>query len=98
MHRPSCFLLAAVLFSAPGSQVTAQPSARSSMRGEVQDDKGHPLEGARVEFFGLDLATTTSGAGKYRLVDIQPGKYWVMVRRIGYQALKAALSFNPGEN
>ena len=68
------------------------------MRGAVQDTLGRGLEGAQVEIVGLDRAATTGAGGSYRIDGITPGKYWVVARRIGYAPLRAALSFNPGDD
>jgi carboxypeptidase family protein len=72
--------------------------ANPVMRGTVQDTLGQGLEGAQIEILGLKLVATTPGSGSYRFDDIKPGRYWVAVRRIGYAPLRAALTFNPGDD
>ena len=68
------------------------------IRGEVQDTSGAGLAGAQVEILGTDRSVTTSAKGGYRLEQIPPGRYWVLARRIGYAPLRAALTFNAGDN
>jgi hypothetical protein len=68
------------------------------IRGEVQDTSGAGLAGAQVEVLGAERTATTSARGGYRLEQIPPGRYWVIARRIGYAPLRAALTFNPGDD
>jgi len=68
------------------------------IRGAVQDTSGAPLAGAQVEILGTDRSATTSARGGYRLEQIPPGRYWVIARRIGYAPLRAALTFNAGDD
>jgi hypothetical protein len=68
------------------------------IRGAVQDTLGRGLEGAQVEIVGLERTATTGVKGSYRIDGVTPGKYWVVARRIGYAPLRAALSFNPGDD
>lgn len=87
------------LLAAPAlAQTPKAPKPLPVMRGAVQDTLGQPLEGAQIEILGLNRTLTTPGSGAYRFDDIKPGKYWVAVRRIGYAPLRAALSFNQGDD
>ena len=68
------------------------------IRGEVQDTLGTALAGAQVEILGTDRSVTTSARGAYRLEQIPPGRYWVIAKRIGYAPLRAALTFQIGDD
>ena len=68
------------------------------IRGAVQDTSGAGLAGAQVEILGAERSATTSARGAYRLERIPPGRYWVIARRIGYAPIRAALTFNAGDN
>lgn len=89
-------VLALTLASAGAAQRT--PKSLPLLRGTVQDTAGRPLEGAQLQILGLDRSLTTSGSGAYRFTEITPGRYWVVVRRIGYAPLRTALSFNAGDD
>ena len=89
-------VLALTLASAGAAQKT--PRSLPLLRGTVQDTAGRPLEGAQLQILGLARTVTTPASGMYRLSDIKPGKYWIVVRRIGYAPLRTALSFNPGDD
>jgi hypothetical protein len=99
-HRAGQFLLVSLLalVTAVGAQKPKPPKPPPIMRGRVQDTLGAPLEGAQVEILGLGRSISTSATGGYRIEEIRPGRYWVVVRRIGYAPLRAALSFDPGAN
>ena len=83
---------------AAGAAAQKAPKPLPVMRGAIQDTLGQAIEGAQVEIIGLDRVATTPGSGAYRFDGIKPGKYWVIARRIGYQPLKAALTFVPGDD
>ncbi len=98
MHPARCLILAGCLLIPAGSVVAqdAPPKNPAVMRGEVQDSRGAPLEGAEVELLGANRKALTPASGTYRLGDLRPGRYWVTVRRIGYEPLRVALTFDPG--
>jgi hypothetical protein len=89
-------LALATLATASAAQKPSKALPR--LRGTVQDTVGRPLEGAQLQILGLDRALLTPASGAYRFAEIKPGKYWVVVRRIGYAPLRTALSFNPGDD
>ena len=97
-------LLAFLLLTVPAAAMAqapkpaAQPRPLPILRGSVQDTLGQPLEGAEVEILGENATITTGVNGDYRVEGLKPGKYWVVVRRIGYAPLRAALSFNRGDD
>ncbi|HEV8150672.1 MAG TPA: carboxypeptidase-like regulatory domain-containing protein, partial [Gemmatimonadales bacterium] len=94
------FLLAFLTLSTLTAAAAAQkaPKPLPIMRGAVQDTLGKGIEGAQVEIHGLNRVITTPGSGAYRFDAIQPGKYWVTARRIGYAPIHTALSFNAGDD
>jgi len=75
----------------------APASARAILRGSVQDLSGAPLEGAEVEVLGFGRKATTPATGAYRL-SVPEGRSWVIVRRIGFEPLRVALTFEPGKD
>ena len=68
------------------------------MRGAVEQENGRRIDGAEIAILGLNRTVTTRANGEYRIDSIAPGKYWVVVRRIGYAPLRAALSFQRGQD
>ena len=91
-------LLVAAPTAAFGQKAPRPPKPPPVLRGAVQDTLGQPLEGAQVEILGSNRTITTPASGVYRVEEIKPGRYWVMVRRIGYAPLRTALSFEPGDD
>lgn len=100
MLAPSRILLPVLALAALATASAAQRPSKAlpRLRGTVQDTAGRPLEGAQLQILGLDRALLTPASGAYRFAEIQPGKYWIVVRRIGYAPLRTALSFNPGDD
>lgn len=71
------------------AQVSAQITT-SSMRGTVVDDKGAPVEGARIEAVhtpsGTRYASLTRADGRFAIPGMRVGgPYEIIVSRIGYQ-------------
>ena len=54
-----------------------------SISGNVKDNTG-PLPGARVYISGYKIATSTDSDGKFRLPNLKPGSYDILVQMIGY--------------
>jgi outer membrane receptor protein involved in Fe transport len=60
------------------------------LTGVVTDaQSGQPLEGAQVVLQGTGLSALTSANGRFFLVNVPPGTYTVLVRRLGYQPVEA---------
>jgi hypothetical protein len=83
--------------SVAGVAQDAPATARAVLRGTVQDLSGAPLEGAEVEVLGFGRKATTPATGAYR-VSVPGGRSWVIVRRIGFEPLRVALTFEPGQD
>lgn len=75
----------------------APASARAILRGTIQDLTGAPLEGAEIEVLGAGRKATTPASGTYRL-SVPEGRSWVIVRRIGFEPLRVALTFEAGQD
>jgi hypothetical protein len=78
-----------------GIAQNAPAATRAVLRGTVQDLSGAPLEGAEVEVIGVGRKATTPATGAYRL-SVPEGRSWVIVRRIGFEPLRVALTFQAG--
>jgi hypothetical protein len=87
-----------LVLAIPGTGIAQDvpAAARTILRGTVQDLSGAPLEGAEVEVLGVGRKATTPATGAYRL-RVPGGRSWVIVRRIGYEPLRVALTFEPGK-
>lgn len=92
------FLLTVLASAAPAAAGVAQDKPLPILRGTVHDSAGRPLEGAQLQILGVNLTATTPGSGTFRFEEIKPGKYWVVVRRIGFAPLRTTLSFNRGDD
>jgi Carboxypeptidase regulatory-like domain len=74
----------------PGTY-SAKPS---SLQGQVRDAQGHPIAGASVTLApaGAQAAqtATTNGEGIFRIRNLPPGTYDLVVEKPGFQTLKRA--------
>jgi outer membrane receptor protein involved in Fe transport len=65
---------------------TAAAAQTGKITGIVTDaESGAPLDGAQVILQGSGLQTLTGSNGRYVLINIPPGTYSILARRIGYQ-------------
>ena len=77
----SLLLLTVILLSS--APVLAQAGFIS---GQVTDaDDGEPLIGANILIDGTTMGASTDLNGNYRILNVRPGTYTVVVRYIGYQ-------------
>ena len=73
----------AALF-AISSTAHATPAPRDSITGVVSDTAAQPIEAALVTIAELQRAVSTDKAGHFLFVDVAPGRYTVIVARIGF--------------
>ncbi|MGZ3871497.1 MAG: TonB-dependent receptor domain-containing protein [Mucilaginibacter sp.] len=77
-------VLSICLFLGSGSSLFAQHTGKIS--GNIVDQKtGEALIGASVGIQGKSVGTATDVEGKYLLSGMQPGKYTIVIKYIGYQ-------------
>ncbi len=77
-------LTVVALFAVPAMAQTGK------VTGVVNDaSTGQPLEGAQIILQGTGLQTLTASNGRYFLINVPPGTYTVVARRIGYTTWEA---------
>ncbi len=82
MSRLLAGLAVFVLFAAAVPTAEAQTG---KLTGVVMDaQSGVPLEGAQLILQGTGITALTGSNGRYFLVNVPPGTYTLLVRRIGY--------------
>jgi outer membrane receptor protein involved in Fe transport len=69
---------------------TALSAQTGKIAGIVTDQAtGQPLEGAQIIIAGTGLQTLTGSSGRYFLINVPPGTYTLVARRIGYQTVES---------
>ena len=67
----------------------ARAQFKASVQGTVQDAKGGAVSGAKVTITnqdtGISRSTVASGEGFYRLSELPPGKYTIVVESSGFK-------------
>ncbi len=63
----------------------------------VADSSDRPLADAEVAIPSLSLSTRSDARGAFRLADVPAGSHEVLVRRVGYGAMTAAVTFAPND-
>src|SRR4051812_32836327 len=63
--------------------------------GLITDDRNTPLEHVEVILVQTKRKVSTNAAGQFRFGDLEPGKYLVTVRRIGYQPGTTEIELTP---
>jgi outer membrane receptor protein involved in Fe transport len=82
MSRLLAGLAAFVLFAVAAPTAEAQTG---KLTGNVTDaQSGVPLEGAQLILQGTGITALTGSNGRYFLVNVPPGTYTLLARRIGY--------------
>jgi hypothetical protein len=71
----------------------------STLTGELTDGAtGSPVVGARVTIVGLDREMATDRQGRFRAVNLEPGRYTVDVSHLGYGRRSEALDVPAGSD
>ena len=92
---PLAFLL--LLGAVPAVHAEAAPSAGVSLRGHVSSADGHDLAGATVTLAEAGRMVETSEQGEFRIDNLPPGRYTVVVRRVGYAPSVTQITLNASD-
>lgn len=85
------WIIATVLGAALSAPITVAEAQTGKLTGVVTDaETGNPIEGVAVTIQGTTLGSNTNAAGRYFIIQIPPGTYTVLARRLGYQSVNAA--------
>ena len=85
MHAMSRLLAGLAVFVLFAVAVPTAEAQTGKLTGVVTDaQSGVPLEGAQLILQGTGITALTGSNGRYFLVNVPPGTYTVLVRRIGY--------------
>jgi hypothetical protein len=76
---------------------TAQRSRNGVIDGMVTDSTLAPLEGANVTVLRTALRVETGVSGRFRIVQMPPGQYLVIVRRIGFRPVSGIIEVIAGD-
>lgn len=66
--------------------VAQRTGAPHSVSGRVADTVGAPIVGAFVHVRGTRLSTSTGAGGRYEIRGLEPGRYALLVNRLGFAA------------
>ena len=67
------------------------PQSNHYISGNITDNNSEPLLGANINLKGTFLGSTTDISGNYRIDNIDPGKYTLLVSYIGYKSQEIEL-------
>lgn len=85
------WIIATVLGAALSAPITVAEAQTGKLTGVVVDaETGNPIEGVAVQIQGTTLGANTNAAGRYFIIQIPPGVYTVLARRLGFQSVNAA--------
>ena len=78
--------------------ITQQVLSQSTnyISGSVKDKNNNPLIGANINLKGTFMGSTTDFNGNYRIDNIDPGKYQLLVSYIGYKSQQIELYISRG--
>ena len=81
-----------------GAALSLRAQAPAVLSGSVLTDSTElAIADAEVAIPTLKLSTRTTEGGAFRLTNISPGTHLVMVRRVGYAPISAAITFAAGQ-
>ena len=78
-------------------EIDPQAVAGAEFAGIVVDSAGQPIADAEVAIAALHKSLLTTERGAFRLRDIAPGTYQVVVRKIGWGPLSVSLAFGANQ-
>lgn len=81
--------------------IIAQPKGTGSISGTIRDNAKQGLANASIEaFLGTQriAATSSDAKGAYKLIQLNPGKYTIVVKLTGYKTSSTEVKVNPAKN
>ena len=66
----------------------------ATIKGTVKDTAGVAIPQAEVWLIGKAQKVVSSEDGTFTVKDVRPGKYWLGVRRLGYEPVAISLTIN----
>jgi hypothetical protein len=91
-------LIVWLLLGAGTTTVHAQARlAKGVLDGAVTDTSLVPIAGATAWIVGSRVEATTDSSGRFRIVDLPPNQYVVLIRQIGYAPLSSTLRIAEGD-
>jgi len=88
-----CVLFIAVVLFGSAVSAYAQSATTGAVGGTIYDTKGAVLAGAEISVVnvatGETRSTTTKASGDYRITELPPGTYTVIVTATGFETYKA---------
>lgn len=98
MLRMVSLLLFGLMLSGVTHLIYAQERSPASIEGVVlSDDSGDPLLGVHVFLSGTTMGTVTDRRGYFRIQNITPGSYRLVVSIIGFGRLTEEISLSSGD-
>ena len=96
---PSLLLMLVVAGNAGAQEPAGRVSPTGSVTGTISTSEQNPLNGARIEARSgsrIVARTTSREDGAFRVDQLAPGTYTVVVSRIGYAPHRASVSVSAG--
>ena len=79
-----------------GSEAPSTPM-RGVIDGFVSDTNLTPLAGAEITVLRTPTKILTNPAGRFRFIDVLPGQYLLVVKRVGYRPTSAVIDVPSGD-
>jgi hypothetical protein len=99
--RLSTALAVAIIGSQPlraqSTPTAAEPGTLATIDGIVSDTSLAPLHAAFVSIVGTPLRIGTGDNGRFRITNVRPGHYLVIVKRVGYRPVSGVIEVSPGD-
>jgi len=89
--------LAALIAGLTPRLVAAQQFVPGSVRGDVVDTAGDPLQGAKVRLSVIGATAQSDARGHFAIASVQPGRYELVASMIGRLPVGDTVVVRPGE-
>src|ERR1700676_1395149 len=93
---PYVLVLVAIL-GHPCSSVLQAQSSKGGIDGSAEDSSHGALPGARVTLVPGDKNGVTDAQGTFRITDLTPGDYTILVSYVGFSPFTAAVTVKGGD-
>jgi hypothetical protein len=90
-------LILSMCIASIGSRAAAQTTRPGIIDGLVTDTALVPIEGVGISILGTPVHVETGASGRFRIQQVPPGQYLIIVRRVGFRPISGMIDVSSEE-
>lgn len=99
LSKTPVFTIVLAILAGSADPLSAQGSeSPARLSGSVRTEDGVGIDLAEIELVGARRRFRTGNSGRFQFGEVAPGRYFLSIKRIGFQPVYTALAVDPGDH